>query len=59
MKAIEICGPSKRVMAANFIYYFYIIGELVVVFMAYFINNYRTLYASYTAVMVSFLITFW
>lgn len=57
--AIEICGPSKRVMAANSIYYLYIAGEFIVVLFAYFIKDYKILYASYTALMTSFIFYFW
>ena len=55
-----MCGPSKRVTAANFIYYFYILGEFIVVAMAYLIkNDYRLLYAVYTAIMTLIVFYFW
>lgn len=56
---IEICGPSKRVTAANFAYYLYIIGEFLVVLLAYLIRDYRVLHATFSAIMVSFLFYFW
>jgi MFS transporter, OCT family, solute carrier family 22 (organic cation transporter), member 4/5 len=57
--AIEICGPSWRVTAANSIYYLYILGEFVVVLFAYFISDYKVLYVSYTLLMFSFMFYFW
>ena len=57
--AIELCGPSWRVTAANSIYYLYILGEFVVVLFAYFISDYKVLYASYTLLMFSFMFYFW
>lgn len=57
--AIEICGPTKRVMAANFVYYAYIFGEFFVVLFAYFVKDYRMLYAVYTALMCSIVSYFW
>ena len=57
--AIEMCGASKRVTANNFIYYIYILGELVVVVFAYFIRDFKPLYTAYTSVMVAFLFYFW
>jgi MFS transporter, OCT family, solute carrier family 22 (organic cation transporter), member 4/5 len=57
--AIEVVGPSWRVTAANSIYYLYILGEFVVVLFAYFISDYKVLYASYTLLMFSFMFYFW
>lgn len=57
--AIEIVGPSKRVTAANAIYYLFILGEFVVLFLAYFIRNYKIFYTTCTAIMTSFILFFW
>ena len=54
-----MCGASKRVTANNFIYYIYILGELVVVVFAYFIRDYKYLYACYTCLMTAFIFYFW
>lgn len=42
--AVEITGPSKRVLATNVIYYFYIIGEFIAVLACYFIRDYNNIY---------------
>lgn len=57
--AIEICGPSKRVMAANIIYYFYILGEFLVVFFAYFVTDFRVYYGILTGIMTLIACYFW
>lgn len=57
--AIEICGPTKRVMAANFVYYAYIFGEFFVVFFAYLIKDYPLLYMAYTSLMCLVVLYFW
>jgi len=54
-----MCGANKRVTANNFIYYIYILGEAVVVLFAYFIRDFKYLYASYTCIMIMFLFYFW
>jgi MFS transporter, OCT family, solute carrier family 22 (organic cation transporter), member 4/5 len=54
-----MCGASKRVTANNFIYYIYILGEVVVVLFAYLIRDYRQLYAAFTLLMTLFLFYFW
>jgi hypothetical protein len=57
--AVEICGVTKRVTAANCIYYLYIAGEVLVVIFAYFIRDYRHLVIAYSAVITSFVFYFW
>lgn len=57
--AIEFCGSSKSVFAANFAYYFYILGELVVVIQAYFARSYGTLILCNTIVYITIASYFW
>ena len=59
IKAIEIVGPSKRVAAANTIYYLYIIGEYVVLLFVYFIKDYKIMYPSLTVLLVIIALYFW
>ncbi|RNA13309.1 organic cation transporter [Brachionus plicatilis] len=58
-EAMEVVGTSKRVTAASSIYYFYILGEFVVLILAYFVRNYQRFYLYCTALMCSFLVYFW
>ncbi len=39
--ALELVGPNYRLLANNFMYYFYIFGELVVLVIFYFVRDYR------------------
>jgi MFS family permease len=57
--AIEICGPSKRVMASNIIYYFYVLGEFLVVFFAYFVTDFRVYYGILTGIITLIAFYFW
>lgn len=57
--AVEIVGPSYRVFANNIMYYFFILGELIVLLVAYFERDYRV-FSNFMTVLVSALILyFW
>ena len=56
---LELVGPNYRVLTNNIMNYFYILGEFVVLFFAYFVRDYRYL-NMYLTILVSILITyFW
>ena len=57
--AVEIVGPSYRVTAANTINYFFIVGELIVLFCAYFLRDYRNFSICMAAVVSVTLSYFW
>lgn len=46
-------------MASNSSNYFFILGQFVAVFFAYFIRDFRLLYCAYTSVVVLMLTYFW
>ncbi len=56
---MELVGPSYRSTANNFMFYFFILGEFIVLFFSYFIPDYREC-SIYIAVLVSLLVAyFW
>jgi OCT family organic cation transporter-like MFS transporter 4/5 len=57
--AIEICGPSKRVMASNIIYYFYVLAEFFLVSFAYFVTDFRVYYGILTGIITLIAFYFW
>lgn len=56
--AVELVGPNYRVMANNFMYYFYILGELIVLVVFYFVRDYRY-FSVYIAMFSSILLTYY
>lgn len=57
--AIEIVGPAYRVTAANSVYYFYILGELITVLLAYFFRDFGTFYIPIAAICFVPIFYFW
>ncbi|RNA15634.1 Organic cation transporter [Brachionus plicatilis] len=57
--AVEIVGPSKRVIAANAIYYLYIVGEFVLLFFVYFITDYKIMLTSLSVLMTTIAMYYW
>ena len=56
---IESCGANKRVLAANCVSYFYVIGMGIVVGIAYFVRDFKMLCVSYTVIIGLFVVLFW
>ena len=57
--AVEISGPKHRVLAANVIYYFYILGEYINVLICYFVREYPQIYSVFALFSLFFVIYFW
>ena len=58
-KAVEIVGPKYRVLAANTIYYFFIFGEFICLFLGYFFRDYKDFYLYSAIVISSGVVYFW
>ena len=57
--SLELVGPSYRVLANNFMFYFFVLGQFVVLFFSYFVPDYRKC-SLFMAVLVSLMTTyFW
>lgn len=52
-------GPNYRVSAANSAYYFYILGEMITILIAYFIRDYQTFYIIMSALLSMIALYYW
>jgi len=57
--AVEISGPTHRVLAANVIYYFYIFGEYLTALICYFTREYPQIYIVFASISVIYVSYFW
>jgi hypothetical protein len=59
LKAIELVGPSKRVLASNSIYFFFIIGQYFILLFGYLVREYQNLVILYSCLVTIFVVYFW
>jgi OCT family organic cation transporter-like MFS transporter 4/5 len=57
--SLELVGPSYRLLANNFMNYFYILGEFVVLLVSYFNRDHRVFSIYMTVLVASLLTYFW
>ena len=57
--AVEVVGPKYRLLANTFIFCFFVLGEFIVLFVAYFVRDYRHFSVCVTVLVGTLITYFW
>jgi len=56
---MELVGPSRRVLASNSIYFFFIIGQYFILLFGFIVREHNYLVLCYTGLVSIFVFYFW